>query len=115
MDIQTRTNTPTLRQVKLKDLLDHHGAAKAVESEAKKASESIKDEILRRLSSKANLTNTVVREGNLFRTTVTYSESTRLNMDKIRDDFEPKVLRKYEYTTTQYTVRTTSKTGKKDT
>ncbi len=115
MKTQPESNRPTLRQVKLKDLLDHHGTAKAIESEAKKASEGIKDEILRRLSSKANLTNTVVREGNLFRTTVTYSEATRLNVDKIRDDFTPKELRKYEYMTSQYTVRTTSKTGKKGT
>ena len=113
MKTQPKSNLPTLREVKLKDLLDHHGAAKAVEAEAKKASEKIKDEILRRLSSKANLTNTVVREGNLFRTTITYSESTRLNTDKIRKDFDRKTLRKYEYKTTQYAVRTVAKTGKK--
>ena len=115
MKTQPKSNLPTLRQVGLKDLLDHYGAAKSVASEAKKAKEKLKDEILRRLSSKATLDNTVVREGNLFRTTITYSEPIRLNTDKIREDFTPKELRKYEYMTSQYTVRSTSKTGKKDT
>ena len=115
MKTQPKSNLPTLRQVHLKDLLDHYGAAKAVEAEAKKASTKIKEEILRRLSERATLDNTVVREGNLFRVTVTYSEPIRLDINKIRDDFDPKVLRKYEYITPQYTVRPTAKTGEKET
>ena len=115
MKTQPKSNLPTLKEVHLKDLLDHYGAAKAVEAEAKKASTKIKEEILKRLSKRATLDNTVVREGNLFRTTITYSESTRLNTDKLREDFDEKTLRKYEYMTSQYTVRSTSKTGNKGT
>lgn len=92
-----------------------YGAQKAIAADAKAAAEKVRDEILRRLSKKATLDNPVVREGHLFRLTLSYSEGERLNVDGIWEDFTRKQLKKYIVPTSQYTVRATSKTGKKDT
>ena len=52
------------------------------------------------------------------------TEQAQKNIDELNESFElqeelvdglEKELRKYEYMTSQYTVRSTSKTGKKDT